>query len=309
MRQLTLAGLHRPISQLVLGCDNKTSADDGAGLWSAFVAAGGSAFDTAHIYGKGACEAALGDWLAREGLSGSVTVIVKGAHTPWCDPENLTAQLGESLERLRLPAADIYLMHRDNPEIPVEAFIDTLDGLAERGLIRLYGGSNWTVERMRAANAYAARAGKRPMRALSNNLSLARMLKPVWAGCISASDPATRAFLAETGTAHFAWSSQARGYFYAPGVAATLPEGTRPDECFDSPENRERRRRAGELGENLGLSAGQVAAAWVLNQPFPSFALIGPRSEAELAQSLAAPEVRLDAATLAWLDLETEQAP
>ncbi|MEZ5670528.1 MAG: aldo/keto reductase [Alphaproteobacteria bacterium] len=309
MRQHRLDGLARPLSALVMGCDNKTDADDGAALWSAFIAAGGNVFDTAHIYGKGACERALGDWLARERLTGAVTVIVKGAHTPWCDPANLSLQLGESLDRLRLDRADIYLLHRDNPDIQVGEFVDALDAEAAAGRIGLFGASNWTVARFREANAHADRHGRRRFAALSNNLSLARMQRPVWPGSVAASDDATLRFLAETRTAHFAWSSQARGYFHRPGSAAPLAAGTRPEDCFDSPENRERRRRAERLGARRGLAAAQIATAYVLNQPFPSFALIGPRTEAELADSLPGAEVALSAEELAWLDLHRDDDP
>ncbi len=48
---------------------------------------------------------------------------------------------------------------------------------------------------------------------LSNNFSLAEMVQPVWAGCISSSDDAWMGWLEENGVTNFAWSSQARGFF------------------------------------------------------------------------------------------------
>lgn len=307
MRYGRLAGLDKDISRLILGCDAKLTADEGAPLWDAFVAAGGTAFDTAHIYAKGACEQALGDWLRQRGTANDLVVTVKGAHTPWCDPENLVSQLHESLDRLGLACADIYIMHRDNPDIPVGEFVDVLNAQIDAGLIKTIGGSNWSVARFKEANTYAAAHGKRGLQVLNNNLSLARMVKPVWDGCISSSDDATLAFLEETETTHFSWSSQARGYFYAPGSAAPLAEGTRPEDCFDSPDNRERRARAQALAEKLGVHASHVAAAWVLAQPFPSYALIGPREIAELEDCLRALDVELTNAQLAWLNLAEDK--
>ena len=302
MRYGRIDDLAKDISRVILGCDNKLTADDGAPLWDAFIDAGGTAFDTAHIYADGQCEAALGDWIAANGHADRVAVTVKGAHTPWCDPEHLVSQLHESLGRLRLPAADIYVMHRDNLDIPVGEFIDVLHELAEAGLIKVFGGSNWTVDRLAAANDYAARTGKRGMTVLNNNLSLAHMVVPVWPGCVSASDDATRDFLARNQITHFSWSSQARGYFYA-DTATALPDGTRPEDCFDSPQNRDRRDRAKQLAAELGVTAGHVATAYVLNQPFPSYALIGPRSIAELEDTLTAVDIELSDAQRDWLNL------
>ena len=127
MQHGRLPGLDKNISRLILGCDNKMNTEDGAPLWDAFIAAGGTAFDTAFVYGAGRCEEALGGWIKSRGAADNIAVIVKGAHTPFCDPEDLVWQLQSSLERLTIPAADIYIMHRDNPDVPVDEFIE--DGL------------------------------------------------------------------------------------------------------------------------------------------------------------------------------------
>ena len=292
MKYGQLPGLDKQVSRLVLGCDNKLTADDGAGLWSHFVEIGGTAFDTAFVYGGGACEKALGEWIERQGVAGAITVIVKGAHTPHCDPASLQEQLAISLDRLRLEKADIYIMHRDNPEIAVGEFVDLLDSLVGQGRIGCFGGSNWSVERFPPGQRLC-----RPHRQAGHG---GAQQQPVAGGhgesrsgpaASASSDAATRRYLAETGTAHFAWSSQARGYFHE--TASELPEGTRADDCFDSAGNRQRRQRAIELAARLGKKASHVATAYVLGQPFPSFALIGPRAIAELDDTLACLDIEL----------------
>jgi aryl-alcohol dehydrogenase-like predicted oxidoreductase len=72
---------------------------------------------------------------------------------------------------------------------------------------------------------------------------------------------------------------------------------------WGSSENLERRRRAFELGEKLGVSALQIALAYVLRQPFPCFAIIGPRTPMQLHDSLRAVEIQLTPEQVAWLDL------
>ncbi len=296
----TLPYLSKPVSRLILGIDNQGTFPHLAAMADDFFERGGNAFDTAHIYGGGLMEELLGHWFARRGTREEAVLIVKGAHTPFCDPENLRRQFVKSLERLQTDYADIYLLHRDNPQVPVGEFVDVLDELRREGKIRAYGGSNWSLGRLRAANDYAARAGREPFRVVSNNLSLARMMAPVWEGCVSAKGPEWTAFLRESGMALFAWSSQARGYF-VPDRPADDPEIVR---CWDSGENRERRRRAVQLAAEKGVSPINVALAYVLSQPNPTFALFGPRTIAETRTSLPGAGFSLTPKEVAWLDLE-----
>jgi aryl-alcohol dehydrogenase-like predicted oxidoreductase len=177
---------------------------------------------------------------------------------------------------------------------------------ARAGRMTVFGGSNWSLERVDAANAYAKRNGLQGFGAVSNNFSLARMVDPVWAGCVAASDPASRAWFARTQTPLFAWSSQARGFFL-PGRAH--PD-TRDDaelvRCWYSPDNFERLQRVNELAAKRDVLPINVALSYVLNQPFPTFALIGPRQLSETRTSLPALDVELSPDDLAWLNLERD---
>jgi aryl-alcohol dehydrogenase-like predicted oxidoreductase len=293
---LILPGVAKPVSQLILGCDNKDTWEDGAPVWDHWLSVGGNAFDTAHIYGGGKHEQALGDWMAKRGVAKQTVVIVKGAHTPRCTPEAIGQQLAISLERLQLDHAPIYIMHRDNPDVPVSEFVDALNALRTAGKIGIFGGSNWTVERFHEANQYAADHHVQPFTILNNNLSLAVMEKPVWPGCISSNNTTTLNYLRAGGVAHFSWSSQARGYF--------LPIELRPETCFGSAANAERRKRAEMLAKERGLSPHNIATAWVLNQSFPSFALVGPRTIEEIGSTLPGCGVALTAEQVQWLNLE-----
>ncbi|WP_373356614.1 aldo/keto reductase [Pseudoroseicyclus sp. CXY001] len=293
-----------PVSRLIIGCDNRSTIAEGAIVWDAFAEAGGNTFDTAHIYGQGLHERVLGQWIAERGVAGEVNVIVKGAHTPWCVPDAIGVQLEMSLGRLGLDRAAIYIMHRDNPEVPVGEFVEAVARERDKGRIGIWGGSNWTIERFAEAVAYAEDHGLEGPRILNNNLSLAVMEKPVWAGCLSSNTPEALAFLRERGVTHVAWSSQARGYFLPEALRNRLPADEGPEACFGSEANAERRRRAEELAASRGVSAHNVATAWVLAQSFPSFALIGPRSPHEIATTLPGLGLELTPDEAAWLNLE-----
>ncbi|MDP8995424.1 MAG: aldo/keto reductase [Pseudomonadota bacterium] len=302
--KIKIADLATPISQLVIGCDNKDDIASGALVWDAWMEAGGNAFDTGFVYGGGRHEKVLGDWIANRGVAKEVITIVKGAHTPYCLPRALVAQLDMSLERLGLDHAPVYIMHRDNLDVPVGEFVDALNRLNKAGRIGAFGGSNWSVARIKEANEYAKKHGLKPFTILNNNLSLAVMEKPVWAGCVTSNTPETLAFLRQSKTTHISWSSQARGYFLPEALRNRLPADTSPETCFGSTANAERRNRAEKLAKELGVSPHNIATAWVLGQSFPSLALVGPRSPGEIVSTLPALGVTLDAKQIAWLNLE-----
>ena len=300
-----IPGVGKPISRLVMGVDNQRTMPHAAVMFDDFFERGGTCFDTAYIYASGTCERLLGRWIESRDVRDRVVVIGKGGHTPFCTPQAVEAQLAESLDRLRTDHVDIYMLHRDNPEVPVGEFVDLLNRLQRAGRMRVFGASNWTIERIEAANAWAQAHGMAGFAAISNNFSLARMVEPPWTGCRSASDPESRAWLARTQMPLFPWSSQARGFFT--GRAAphdhSDPELVR---CWYSEDNFLRLERVNELAKERGVPPIAVALAWVLAQPFPTFPLIGPRTLAETRTSFAALDLQLTPQEVAWLNLEAK---
>jgi predicted dehydrogenase/aryl-alcohol dehydrogenase-like predicted oxidoreductase len=303
MRYGPIDGVNKPISRLIMGVDNQETIAHASVMLDDFFERGGNTFDTAHIYLGGRAEPILGQWVKNRNIREQIVILDKGAHTPFCTPEFLTQQLLISLDRLQMDYVDIYMMHRDNPQVPVGEFIDVLNEHLNAGRMRAFGGSNWSIERVEAANAYARAKGLRGFSAISNNFSLARMIEPPWAGCLSASTPEFRAWLTKTQLPLMPWSSQARGFFlpHATPDNRSDPELVR---CWYSEDNFERQRRARELAQKYGVLPINIALAYVLNQPFPTFPLIGPRTLAETRTSLPALDVPLTPEEVKWLNLE-----
>lgn len=295
----SIKGLDKPVSRLVLGIDNQPNYRHLAAMADDFIERGGNTFDTAYIYGQGKFERQLGEWIRNRDIREAVNVIVKGGHTPFCKPEHIRSQFDESMERLQTNSADIYLIHRDNPDIPVGEFVDVLNDLKSAGKVRSFGGSNWSLKRLQEANAYAKATGKAGFSVVSNNLSLAQMVDPVWRGCVNSKGMEWSGYLEEAGISLLAWSSQARGYFI--GEIEDFSEEVL--RCWDSPENRIRRERAQELAEKHSVSTLNIALAFVLRQPFSTFALIGPRVVDETRTSMPGAKLELTQAEIKWLDL------
>ena len=298
-----IPGVAKPASVVALGFEFFPNFASASLTLDSFYEAGGNLFDTAFVYGGGKTEAIFGDWhTSRNVPREEIVLIGKGAHSPLCYPDVIAKQLDQSLNRLKTDYVDIYFMHRDNTDVPVGEFVDAMDAEVKRGRIRgIFGGSNWTRQRMDEAIAYAQKTGKAAPGALSNNFSLAEMLDPIWAGCVAASDEPWKEWAKERQIPNFAWSSQGRGFF-----TDRAGRDKRDDEeivrVWYSERNFERRDRAIELAKELGRHPIHIALAYVIAQPFPVIPLIGPRTIAELEDSLSALDIKLTPEQARWLE-------
>ena len=317
MKYDKIIGLEKNISKLIMGNDNQTNYDEASMLWDHWVEVGGNAFDNAHVYGGGSMETLLGKWHKSRNNLKDLVIIAKGAHTPNCNPKSISTQLTESLDRLQCDSADIYIMHRDNIEIPVDEFIDVLNEEKQKGRIKIFGGSNWTLERFKQANDWAKTNNKEGFSILNNNLALCKMIRPLWTGCVSSNDKQILDYLEITKTAHLSWSSQGRGYFLPNDITKKIEDeitkaetyrkpgehSSGPLSCYDSADNRERKKRAFSLAEKMKTSSQNIAGAWPLSLNFPSFALIGPRKIKEIDSSLNNLQIELNNEEIDWLNL------
>ena len=315
MRYRRFEPLGRDLSVLALG--TAYLADDGEEasfeLLDAWLAHSGNLIDSARQYGDGRSEAILGRWLADRGVHDDVVLITKGGHhvtlgaqhdpeRKRVTPEHLAADLAESLEALGVDSIDLYFLHRDDPSKPVGPLVDALNDHAAAGRIRFFGGSNWTTERLEEANAYAAFHGLQGFAVSSPGLSLAEPRAEPWPGTVFARSPEDRAWYRRMQLPLFAWSAQAGGFFAGRRDAET-------ERVYGGERNLELLRRAEALARERGASANEVALAWVLHQPFPTYAIIGPRTLAELEASIAALEVELTPEDVRRLDLDEEEEP
>ncbi len=309
----------RHLPRLILGTmplsnDTPAAQDEADALLDAAFEHGISALDTGHIYGNGASERAIGSWLERRGLADDVFILSKGCHPdasgPRVNPEALARDLAESLDRLRLPAVDLYMLHRDDPAVPVGEMVDAFAEHLAAGRLYAYGFSNWTRARIEEACDYAE-ANDRPLPAASSpNFSLADQVHDPWGGgCVTLTGAAAaddRDWHRSTGMAIFAWSSLARGLFSGrvtrralaadPGL---LDEACRTAYVHDV--NLARLERVIEFAEAGRASVPQIALAWVLAQDLPLHAIVGAATEEEVEDLAAAAALTITEEEGKWL--------
>ncbi|TFE30616.1 aldo/keto reductase [Cohnella luojiensis] len=310
MKYIQIQGVDKKISRLFMGTGDLRKLEEPQRMMlDAYIQAGGNAFDTAHQYrGK---ELVLGQWLAETKLREKLVILTKGAHHddgspgPRVNPQAIRKDLAESLERLGTDYVDLYALHRDDPTVAVGPIMEELNEHLQAGKIRAIGASNWSHKRIQEANEYSAAHNLTGFSFNSPNLSLAKPLEARWAGAISA-DRETCEWHVKTQLPLLAWSAQAGGFF-----SGNFSPDNRTDEemvrVYYSDDNWERYRRAVKLAEEKGVTPIQIALSYVLYQPFPTCAIIGPRNPEEFHSSIQSMNLELTPQEVEWLDLQREE--
>ncbi|MFS0821516.1 aldo/keto reductase [Bacillus sp. 1P02SD] len=314
MNYLTLRGLvdqksvEKKVSRLIMGTagfyqlDSKGSAFS---IMEKFIEAGGNTFDAAHQYINS--EEVLGEWLDKRGIRKDIYILTKGAHPDDGEPGQrvhpaaITKDIMESLERLRTNYIDFYALHRDDPNVEVGPIMEILNKHVEVGRLHAIGASNWSHERIQEANRYASKHGLVGFTFNSPNLSLAQCNEPRWPGCVSVNEEISNWHKGNQ-LPLLSWSSQAGGFF----SGRFTPKNRDNEEfirVYYSDENWERFNRAQELGKKKGATANEIALAYVLNQPYPTAAIIGPEKVEELLSSIKGSEIQLSASEVEYLNL------
>lgn len=279
-----------------------------------YLDAGGNVLDTAEIYaawlpnGEHRSETFLGEWLRKRKNRGQLIVSTKGAHPrldamdkPRMSKRVVESDLNSSLRRLRIDCIDIYWLHRDDPGTPVEEIILMLEDFRKAGKIRHSGLSNWTQARAEAARVAAEKLGVECFIGIQNQWSLAKADASKGDKTWAYTDDAFAKWHARHNIAAFPYTTQANGYFrrLENGTLDLASESVRA--LFDSPENQERYKRIKTLQSATGLSVGAIVLGYLLSQPFPVFPNIGPKTVADLLESIEAAKATLRAEHLALL--------
>lgn len=260
----------------------------------AFVEAGGRCVDTAHSYADGNAERMLGRYLHTRGRD-RLVVIDKVCHPrAGCTdarPVTIRAEIGESLRRLRTEHLDVVMLHRDDPDVPVDDIAAALVDEVERGRVRWIGVSNWPFPRLRHFLSVLGDTVHTPV--VSYQRSLAVPARDIWPGALTLPDSWADTLRRE-GVPLLAWAAQARGWF----AFHDEPANGSP---FSTARNVEVRRIAEEIARARDVRPTVVALSWLLRHPL-TWPIVGPQSPAELAESLAATRFRLSEEEAGALD-------
>lgn len=322
MQYGTVEGVKKPVSRLVLGTMIISSREQekSAALLDAAFEQGCTALDTAHVYGGGYSERGIGQWMADRGNREQVVIISKGCHhnadRKRVTPYDLSADLYDSLARLQTDYIDVYLLHRDDPDVPVGPIVESLNEHRSAGRILAFGGSNWTHQRIAEANAYACAHDLEPFVASSPNYGLADQIENPWGpGCVSISGPlnqSARAWYAENQMPVLAYSSLARGLFSGritpenyDEMRSSLDRACQTAYCHEP--NVQRLGRAVSLAAQKGATVPQIVLAFMFASSVNVFPIVGAANGDEFRQNVESFGLALTERERAWLDLDAER--
>src|SRR4051812_11530482 len=266
--------------------------------------AGVNLIDTADVYSDGLSEEVVGKTL--KGRRDRVLVATKarfamgdGPNAAGLSRHHLIAGCEASLRRLRTDYVDLFQVHEWDGHTPLEETLDTLDGLVRAGKVRYIGCSNYAGWQMTKALG------------ISDRLGLQRFVSQQIYYSLQARDAEYELVPAglDQGVGILVWSPLAGGLLsgkYRRDKEG--PEGARhltdwneppvrnPDQTYDVID------ALVEIGGGHGVSAAQVALAWVIGRPGVCSAVVGARTEEQLADNLGAATLELSAEERARLD-------
>jgi aryl-alcohol dehydrogenase-like predicted oxidoreductase len=261
--------------------------------------AGVTFLDTADIYGPYTNEELVGRAIA--GRRAEVVLATKfgnqrlpdGSRTVKGQPDYVRSACDASLARLGVDHIDLYYQHRVDPTVPVEETWGALAGLVQAGKVRYLGISEALPSTIRRAHAV------HPVTAVQTEWSL-------WSR--QAEDDGVLATVRELGIGFVAYSPLGRGFLS--GQVRSIDDLAPDDFRRMSPRfqgdnfarNLELLDRVNEIAAAKGVSAGQLAIAWVLAQGPDVVPIPGTKRRPYLADNIAALDITLTPEDLAAIE-------
>jgi aryl-alcohol dehydrogenase-like predicted oxidoreductase len=239
-----------------------------------------------------------------------VIVATKGGHPTFDAPQvrrlsraDIEGDLNLSLQNLQTERIDLYWLHRDDPQRPVEDILETLNDQVKAGKIRYFGCSNWRLPRIAAAREYAQRRGFTGFVANQMLWSYA-VVNPeaISDKTMVIMDDTMQQFHSDTGMAATPYSAQAQGWFQrmARGTVGQMDAGTIAR--FRNSVNERRFLRLMHLMKETGLSVTELVLGYLQSQPFTTIPIVGCWKLDQLRDSMKAGDVRLTPEQLDYLE-------
>ncbi len=297
------------VSRLCLGTMNfgpETSETDAHAIMDQALTYGINFFDTANVYGRkvgeGITESIIGRWFAKGGGRREKVILATKVYgqmsaEEWPNFNRLSARsivkaCEGSLRRMKTDYIDLYQMHHIDRDSPWDEIWQAMETLVQQGKVIYIGSSNFAgwhiVQANEAAKArhFLGLVSEQPKYNLTERTVELEVL------------PACQGY----GLGVLPWSPLAGGLLG--GIIGKEAEGRRASESIrkELAKRREKIEQFEAFCKELAEEPADVALAWLLHQPPVTSPIIGPRLADQLAGSLRALEIRLDAAALKRLD-------
>jgi len=282
-RHLGLSGLQ--VSPICLGAmmfGGRTSEASSGKIIAAAKDHGVNFIDTADAYGKGESERIVGKFIRRQRDSWVLATKVYNPMGPGPNDRGLGRKhilkaVEASLSRMKTDFIDVYYFHKDDEDVPMEESIEAVADLIAAGKVRYWGLSNYRGWRIALACSIADSLGA-PAPVVCQPYYNAMDRTPeqeVLPACeyhglgIVPYSPLARGVL----TGKYGTSLEAKGT----GTRASTND-TRLMQTEWRKENLVIAQKIKQRAEKAGITAGQFAVSWVLNNSLVTSVLAGPRT-------------------------------
>ena len=308
MRRRRMGGSGLAVSRLGLGTmlwGRVLGENDSRELLIAYLEAGGTLLDTAHSYGDGRSEELVGSLLREVARRDDVTICTKAGITR--TPEErivdtsrggLLRHLDDSLRRLDADYVDLWLVHTWSDSAPLEETVGALEYAVTSGRARYVGVSNYSG--WQTARAYSLLESSRvPL--VANEVEFSLVTRDAEDDLVPAAEG--------LGFGLLPYSPLGGGVLtgkYRSGVPSDSRAAMRQFPGFGHDRLDTRSLSIAEAvstaAAGLGVTATEVALAWVRDRPGVVAPIVGSRTVAQLRTALASEDLELPAEIVAALD-------
>ncbi|MFC7678669.1 aldo/keto reductase family protein [Paenibacillus sp. GCM10028914] len=252
-------------------------------------------FDTANVYEQGAAEVVVGETLKafpRESYVLATKVFGKmgdGPNDQGLSRKHIMEQCHASLKRLGTDYVDVYYCHRFHAETPIEETLRALDDLVRQGKVLYVGVSMWTAAQMEEALAVADRY-------LLDRIVVNQPLYNMFERSI---EDEIIPLGEKKGIGQVVYSPLAQGVLTGKYASKeNVPKNSRAsklgsDRLKISDERLKQVQALGGIADDLGISVGQLALAWILRQNNVSSALVGASRPEQVEENVKASGIKL----------------
>ncbi len=252
-------------------------------------------FDTADVYSLGESERITGNLL--KGIKRETVVVATKVYQQMSDDVNdrglsrkhILDSIDKSLQRLQMDYVDLYQIHRWDYNTPIEETLEALNDIVRAGKARYIGASSMFAWQFMKALHVSEINGWSKFISMQNHYNLVyreeeREMIPL---CI------------DQGIGLIPWSPMARGFFSGDrkpsggGETARAQNDPFANELYFREEDFIVAERAHEVAKERGVTASQVALAWMLGKPHITAPIIGSSRIEHLDEAIAALDVKL----------------
>ncbi len=274
-------------------------------MFGTFMENGGNLIDCAHVYAdwlvvdgrQETCRAerVTGDWMERNKCRDKVVLMTKGGHPVYTHPSmdlhinrvtraDMRGDIEGSLRILRTDYIDIYFYHRDDPRIPVEEMVETMQEFIKEGKIRYFAVSNWSADRQKAADAYCRKMGYRGIVADQALLNLgSKYMNPLPDDTlVYVKGDLYDYHKGNLNNVMMPYMGACSGFFH---IYAAKGEEAVKGHPYATEGNLRMARKLEDLTEKYGCAVTNIVLGYFTQEAFPCVALYGPLDEASIVEA------------------------